>query len=129
MRVFSLIGVSLLLVISAFPQDEQDRNREKVAPVVVVARLKLENANGEVYPGKAIPLFTPHKDGLFRVSYYIEAPPSATTLACMIIEWTDNLQPETAPYQVCAGNQGVGVSYASFGTGSIVIYAKAGTPI
>lgn len=118
------MATSLLLGSVAAAQDDQDNTHARPEPVLVVAQGKIEGAKAKPYPGETISLFTPRQDGIFRVSYYLEAPSSATGTACVFIRYTDS-----EALRIVGGNCAGKAAAATYAPGSVVIHAKAGMPI
>ncbi len=120
-KALTLLTVVLLASISCYA-------------VSLVARDRFLNRTTEILPTT---IFTPTKDGEYRISLYITTPPNPTTgLVCLLANWTDEFGNNTpfslntiGPAQALAfyGPSGAGVTGRA--TGTAFARVKANTPI
>jgi hypothetical protein len=96
-----------------------------VSPVVV-KEISLTNQTANI---ATTTLFTPVEDGLFRISYYLEAPaegPSTYATINTQIFWSDDFNPNANIY---LASLILNESSATYSPGIFVLRVKAGTPI
>ena len=118
MKVLRLVLAGFLTI--TFVAAEENLNP---VPVIIVNRTAIEDATA-TYPGTTNNLFTANHDGLFRISYYLEVPPSATGTVCLFVGWTDSLKVHQASLPCAGATEGKTAVSAT-----LVVRAKAGTAV
>lgn len=131
--VVCLLSVSILPGFRSLANDD-DGSRDKDAPKTV-ARLDLANQSSEI---PVTTLFTPEKDGLYRISGYVVGLNNGNPGGSIDgrFSWTDDsgVQGYTPHSIEGLGGGGFGFARSLFGLGifsscNFVLHAKANTPI